>query len=198
MRRIEDKLGPDTQKSFSETKTVLRKRGGPGRKPKYTRSNPKHIAYFTEGMDLLQYNMVVRPFIKKKYNIDHDEYLDILLYLYPIQFFTKTEYKVLPVLQHHSKFTLKRLFEEGYVKKVVQTIEKSKTVFTLTDISHKIVKDYYSYLSGEKTITPDNYATNPFRGLKSAKIDKVRESLLEKLKYQAETKPSLFRKNLFS
>ena len=57
MRRLEDVTGPETQRSLSENKVVLRKRGGPGKKPKYTRRNPKHVSYFTEGYDLLQYKV---------------------------------------------------------------------------------------------------------------------------------------------
>jgi hypothetical protein len=197
IRRLEDNTGPQTQEALSKSKTVLKKRGGPGKKRKYTRANPKHVAYFSEGYDLLQYNMVVRPYVLKKYNVEREEYLDILLYLYPIQFFTRDEYSVLPIMQHHSTFTINRLFQEGYFKKVVQTAENSYSVYTLTDLSHRIVKDYYDYLAARKTISPDCYVTNPFNRVDATKIDKVRGKLLEKLKHQAETKPSLFRKNLF-
>jgi hypothetical protein len=196
VRPLEDRIGPDAKRSMEKSKIFVKPKMGPKGK-RYTKDNPKHVQYFSEGHDLLQYNMVVRPFIKKKYNVDRDEYLDILFYLYPIQFFTKKDYSVLPITEYHSIFTINHLLEEGYIKKVVQTVKNTASIYTLSDMSHRIVEDYYDFLSGRKTITPDNYATNPFRGAGSAKIDKVREKLLEKLKHQAENYPSLFRKNLF-
>lgn len=162
---------------------------------KYSRKKPKNVLYFNNGYDLLQYNIVVRPYIMKKYNIEKQIELDVLLYLFPLQYFTMKDFRVLLTSYHN--YGLKTMIEMGYVELCIERRNHGAKVYTLTEHAVKIVKDYYRYLSGEKTINPDSY-TNPFKGPEARKIDKAREKVMLKLKRQSENFPSLFRKKLYS
>ncbi len=162
---------------------------------KYSRKKPKNVLYFNNGYDLLQYTIVVRPFIMKKYNIEKYIELEILLYLFPIQYFTMKDFKVL--LTRNFNYGLSTLIDLGYVEMCIERYANGSNVYTLTEHAVNIVKEYYQYLSGEKTINPDSYL-NPFKGKNVAKADKAREKVMLKLKKQSENWPSLFRKSLYS
>lgn len=161
---------------------------------KYNLGNPKHKLLLEQGCDLLQYNIVVRPFILRKYNIKEPKFLDLLLYLYPIQFFSTKDFKVLPMYQFSISF--KNLIEEGYVHILVKKQVSSGHIYALTELAKDIVKDYYAYLSGEKVIV-NNSLYNPFAGEDSTKADQMRMKVMEKLKHQSEKNPSHFRKGLY-
>lgn len=162
---------------------------------KYSRKKPKNVLYFNNGYDLLQYTIVVRPYIMKKYGIKKTIELEVLLYLFPIQYFTLKDFKLLLTRNHNLGLTT--LIDMGYIELCVEKHNNGAKVYTLTEHSVKIVKEYYQYLSGEKVLNPDSY-TNPFRGPEAKKVDRTREKVMLKLKKQAENWPSLFKKNLFS
>jgi predicted secreted protein len=159
------------------------------RKHKYSKENPKHIEYFYKGFDLLQYTIVVKPFILKKFNIEKPIILDVLLYLFPFQLFSANDFKLLPI--QNINMHIKTLTNIGYIAPIVEEKYRGKKVFKLTDTAQKIVREYYMYLSGEKTISEGKYK-NPFNYKDVTKVDKVREEVMLKLKRQSETRRSKF------
>lgn len=161
---------------------------------KYTKNNPKHKLWFYKGYDLMQYMIAVKPFIKKKYRIDSDYELEILLYLFPIQFFSRFDMRYIPYIDTH--YSLKKLIELNYVEVAIPGENDKKTIYTLTKRSIDAVRDYYAYLSGEKTLKNDTY-NNPFKNKDRTKMDGMREKLMVKLKKQAERKPSRFKNHDF-
>ena len=162
---------------------------------KYSRKKPNNVLYFNNGYDLLQYNIVVRPYIMKKFKIEKSLELDVLLYLFPFQYFTMKDFRLL--LTSNYNYGLKTMIELGYVELCIEKYNDGAKVYTLSEHAVKIVKEYYQYLSGEKTLNPDSY-TNPFRDVEAKKIDKTREKVMLKLKKQSENFPSLFKKKLYS
>lgn len=159
---------------------------------KYDKRKKSHVDYFQTGYDMMQFNIVVRPYLMKKHNIKKSIELDILLYLFPIQFFVMSDFKELPTTKH--EYTVSKLIELGYVEVLVPV--KKREIYTLTDYAERIVKDYYMYLSGEKTIY-ENARSNPFKGKDVAKVDRVREKLMIKLKKQSERNPEKFKGKLY-
>ena len=164
-------------------------------KAKYSQKNEKQKLIFTSGRDLLQFNIVVRPYILRKHRIKNNIELDILLYLFPIQYFTRRDFKVLPTV--NEGYHLNTLIDLNYIEVVVHHHSgATSNIYGLTDRAKKIVKEYYEYLSGEKTVNPSSY-TNPFADNEANKVDGLRQKLLNKLTRQTKTQPSLFRKSLY-
>lgn len=159
---------------------------------KYSRKSRDIVEKFVNGYDLLQYMIVVKPYIMKKYKIEKSIELEALLYLFPIQFFTLNDFKLLGLKQYN--LHIKTLEDIGYLKLCVTRTDGRK-VYTLTEKSVNIVTDFYKYLSGEKGISLNN--DNPFRGEGSAKIDKLRERVMLQLKTQVQKNPNKFKGKLY-
>lgn len=164
-------------------------------KAKYSRKDERQKLLFTSGRDLLQFSIVVRPYIMRKYRLKNQLELDILLYLFPIQYFTLRDFKVLPTA--NEGYHLHTLIELNYIEVVVHhRAGASSNIYGLTERSKKIVKEYYEYLSGEKTVHPNSY-TNPFADKDAAKVDSIRQKLLNKLTHQTKTQPKLYRRKFY-
>lgn len=164
-------------------------------KAKYSKKDSRQKVIFTAGRDLLQYNIVVRPYILRKYRIEKDVELDVLLYLFPFQYFTSRDFKQLPIA--HMSYNLKTLRDLNYIEIVVQhKIGNNGNVYGLTERAKKIVKEYYEYLSGEKTVNPKGYK-NPFADKESFKVDEQRQKVLDKLTHQTKTQKKQYRKHFY-
>ena len=160
-----------------------------GKKSRYSKKNPKHKLLFRTGFDLLQYTIVVRPFILRKYSIENPIVLDVLLYLFPFQYFSMPDFKLLPI--KNMNVHLKHFKKDGYIDDCLLKGDRANKLYRLTPTAQQIVTEYYEYLSGEKTIKEGRY-TNPFNYKEATKIDKERENVMLKLKRQTETRISKF------
>ncbi|MEX0313423.1 MAG: hypothetical protein AB3N18_04535 [Allomuricauda sp.] len=193
-RRKEIPYGEDTERAFEKAGVRLKSETITyGKGMKYSRKKKKILLAFKEGHDLLQYSIVVKPYIKKKFRIEKDVELDIILYLYPIQFFTVKDYNYMPLRE--MGYTVPVMIDKNYLRVFIDPKGSAK-VLTLTEHAIKIVRAYYSYLSGEKTVS-NNKFTNPFLNEEAGKIDKQRNRLMEKLKTQTNTQANKFRRDLF-
>lgn len=111
------------------------------------------LKYF-DGFDFLENLHVVRNFLQKKYDIDFYT-VEVLLYLYPKNFFTLADYN-----NHFRPYQIKKidyLIKKGLIKNSSKKTAKNYSLFTLTTDGKELVQDFYKYLSGEKTlpVTPD-------------------------------------------
>lgn len=191
---ILENLGENTKMTLRKQKARITRRPG-ARGRAYTKKEPKYMMYFKDGCDLLEYSIVVKPFIYRRYNIKNYLELDVLLYLYPKQFFTIKDFNMLGLKQHN--IYVKTMVELGYLEVCVKAVTGiSSDVYTLTDHAIRIVEDYYKYLSGEKTIALNNYS-NPFKGPERKKVDELRERVMLKLKKQAENNTRNFKGKLY-
>ncbi len=165
-------------------------------KAKYSRRDKAQNLIFTAGRDLLQFNIVVRPYILRKYRIKKDVELDVLLYLFPIQYFTIKDFKALPI--RSMGYYLNTLMDLDYIEVAVHHRNNaSSNIYQLTDRAQKIVKEYYQYLGGEKTVNPNSY-TNPFNDPEATKADNERNKLLTKMMRQTKTQPKKYRHHLWN
>lgn len=156
---------------------------------KYSRHSPSVKFHFETGYDLLQFNIAVRPEVKRIFNIKKDIELDALLYLFPIQFFSMGDFNMLPMKQHN--LHLKTMMDLGYIEVAIEAKGGKllgKKVYTLTKKAKDCVIMYYRMLSGESFDWPE-YVT-PFE---QKKIDRLRDNLIEKFKRQIETTPHKFK-----
>lgn len=161
---------------------------------KYSRFNEKVKLTFINGYDLLQFNIAVRPEIKRIYGIKKDIELDAILYLFPIQFFSMKDFKELP-LENHS-LGLQTMVDLDYIEPSLIKHKEDNNfiqIYTLSKRSKDIVMHYYQLLSGEGFDSPE-YVT-PF---KVRKVDKVRKNLIDKLLHQAKLRPHKFKQDLYN
>lgn len=159
-----------------------------GRKSRYSKKYVNQRLTFTKGFDFLQYNLVVRNYIVKRYNLKNQLELDILCYLFPIQYFTIADFKVLPLPMEG--YTLKSMKENLLIDLKIKRA-RAAAIYGLSEHAKKAVKDYYYYLSGEKTMGVKS-ALNIYRYPEQTKIDAKREKVMLKLKRQSENFPKLF------
>lgn len=158
----------------------------------YSRKNPKYRLNFEKGYDILQYNIVVKDYILRRYKLTKEIELDVLLYLFPFQFFSTEDFMVLPL--RTKGYNLKKMVELGYIEIKIKRDYNTgaSNIYTLTSYASEVVRNYYQYLSGEKTIK-EGFYTNPFLGSESKKIDRDREKLMLKLAKQVKNTPNKFK-----
>lgn len=161
---------------------------------KYSRRKKKQIISFVRGYDLLQYIIAVRPYIEKKHGIDQLT-LEYLLYLFPIQYFTRKDYRLIPKYRDYY-VSLNTLIEQGWIHLAIKR-RASADVFGFTEAGRACVQEFYQYLAGEKTISIKPIDSNPFADPDDKVLDNMRWELMLKMRGEAERRPSIFRKALF-
>lgn len=179
--RVKTRLGPHTRKVLSEKRLGVRKKKHDN-KSRFTSENKNCVLWLETNFDLLQYNLVVRPYVIKKHNLDNDGLLDVLTYLFPIQYFTRKDFLLLPVPKY-VKNNFAQLIKKGYIE--IHTKGVKSTVYTTSKKTQTIVKEYYYYLSGRKKIK----TTKSFKTPKEQK----QEDLLKQLKNQAKSNPDRYK-----
>lgn len=193
---IKEILGPDTKRQMAIKSVEIKATSNfTMDKAKYNKRNERQQLFFRHGYNLLQYNIVVRPYITKKFNVS-ELHLDVLLYIYPFQYFSSKDYKRLPVARADYKAHLKLMLEQGYVQKTLLKKDNGNAIYELTDHSKRIVEDYYQMLSGEKTVHVDAWQ-NPFKGPDTSKIDSIRNELLETFKQKTLKNPDKYMKGTY-
>ena len=187
-REYDKVMGEDTLKLIVKSRAEVVKSYMINGAPKFTRDN--HKVHFMEGYDLLQYNIVVKNFIMRTFQVESSVDLDVLLYLFPFQNFTVKDFKKIPLPKG---YTIKGLMSKAFVEiKIGTTAHGNKRLFGLTEYAANIVMDYYEYLCGHKTITPNTYK-NPFRLCEQSKnIDKKREDLMVRMGRNAKNYPNIY------
>lgn len=190
---LRNSLGPSTIETAKKEKVSITSGTNPDNfKKMFSRKKKERVLKFLEGYDLLQYSIVVRPYIFRRYKIENHLYFEAVLYLFPIQFFTLMDFNKMPL--RSSNVYLRHMEEEGLVEKSV-TGGKTR-IYTLTQRSVDMVREYYNLLSGRKVLKPDHY-TNPFRGKDAYKADRQREKLMMDLKNKEISDPKGFKRGLY-
>lgn len=117
---------------------------------KTTKYNMKRWLLFYDGYDFLQNLIVVRRYICSRYKINNHLF-ELLLYLFPIQYFTREDYKKFP-----SQFTYRqidKLIDLGLVSIASMGANKDEHLYTLNRSGKSIVIMTYKCLSGEKKMS---------------------------------------------
>lgn len=151
----------------------------------------KKYIYCNQGYDFLENFFVVRHYVCTKNKISL-RVLEILLKLYPMNYFTYQDYYELP-----KNFQLVRadyLIKRGFMQEIKEKHkDRTESIFKLTTVAGNLVRDFYKYLSGEKQI-PEDKRHNPMASKKATEIDKLRYEFIKKMN---RTEPSETKKQLF-
>jgi len=130
----------------------------------------------------LQYLGVVRIYLQSKYKLSFED-IELLLYLYTKNYFTKKDYRRFPCSWGFKRFN--RLVQDEFIVKLSLVPERTRgCVFMLSIKAKTMVKDFHETLSGEKPI-PTNprhnpifrKETNPYRSSARAIMNEMREIL---------------------
>jgi hypothetical protein len=120
----------------------------------------------------MQYMGVVRHYIQRKHNLVFRE-LELLLYLYPVQFWSKKDYSTFP--HTFSTRTVKTLFRKGLCEPIFDNIalNSDKQCYRLSKYAKRIVAAFYDHLHLQKTI-PEEAKNNPLFRVDVAPIDQMK------------------------
>ena len=192
---IKNLLSPETIETINVDKLEITKSSNEDQKTRYSKEKKIQKLTFVAGFDLMQYNIVIRPYIIQKYHLKNELELDVLLYLYPINFFSRPDFKLMPT--DNLGYSLKKLIEDGLIILLVRHKEGyAKNIYGLSDRAKAAVKSYYMFLSGERTLGDNSY-TKPFYFQENTKINRERRELMLKLKHKSQSRPSLFTRGSF-
>jgi hypothetical protein len=129
-------------------------------KPRYKKAEGKYklkAIVMNSDFDLLQNQYPVRLFVQAKYGLSLRE-LELLLFLYPKQYFCLKDYKAFPLTFSHRRITT--VIKHGFVKIAKKGKNMDQHVYTLTKSAKHQVVAYYKYLSGELKV-PTIAENNP-------------------------------------
>ena len=143
------KVSQEAREVILDNNGFLRHRGKRDEVYPY-QSNKKNKLALIEGYDLLQNLMYVKKFIKNKYNITSVD-LELLLYLFPKNYFTYTDYLLAMPFKRNN---IDVWVERKMIDVVFNNQSKRKRLYRLSVLSQSIVRNFYAYLSGEKVIDP--------------------------------------------
>ena len=102
--------------------------------------------------DCLKYWRVIRYFIKSKYGLTTPD-LDMLLFLYSEDVFTKKKFKEFNELLPWDKNRFERLLCDGWIEVFGKSPKKHKTLYDLSFKSQRVISSIYKKLSGEEIPT---------------------------------------------
>ena len=136
--------------------------------------------------DFLKYWRVVRYWAKRKYGITNED-LEILLYLYNIDLFTRGQFRKFEGILSWDRNRFNYLQEKGYI---VTWREKNNPrqakLYTLSVSAKRIVNTVYKKLLQEEPI-PENKQNNPiFKG--ENYMDKVYRKAIKAMNMERERK----------
>ena len=119
-----------------------------------------------QGVDALQHLGIVRKYVTRRFKISGDE-LDALLYLYPFNYFTKSDYRriTLSIVSSSINHFIKKDLVVCVYDKEAMTAPKMKKkdvedVYTLSLTAKRAVTYFYKLISGE--MKPYNYKNSNY------------------------------------
>jgi hypothetical protein len=155
----------------------------PMKKKKYVSCN--------QGYDFLENLFVVRHYVCKKNDISF-RVLEMLLKLYPMNFFTYKDYYELP--KHFQLVRADYLIKKGLMVEIKdKKSDRTDSIFKLSTKAGNMVRDFYKFLSGEKPI-PEEPKYNHMAKKDASEIDKLRLEFIKKMNL---TEPSDNKKQMF-
>ena len=108
--------------------------------------------------DCLKYWRVIRYFIKQKYGLTTGD-LDMLLFLYSEDIFSKEKFEEFDNLLSWDEDRFDRLLRDGWIEVFRRRRKKFKTLYGLTFKTQRVISSIYKKLSGEEI--PMSQTSNP-------------------------------------
>jgi hypothetical protein len=120
--------------------------------PRYKKTEKKYIkrqVVLNTDYNILENQYVIRKFFQAKFNLPLRE-LELLLYLFPKQYFSHRDYKDYPLSFTHRKIS--SVIKKGYVIVFRKGKNQDKHIYTLSKSAKHLIQVYYKYLGGELLI----------------------------------------------
>jgi hypothetical protein len=124
--------------------------------------------------DCLKYWRVIRYFIKQKHGLTTAD-LDMLLFLYSEDIFSKEKFKEFDNILSWDEDRFDRLLRDGWIEVFRRRRKKFKTLYGLTFKTQRVISSIYKKLSGEEI--PTDMSNNPI----FAKNVKLSDTIYKKM-----------------
>lgn len=172
-RQLDWKISPEVREIFAEDNYVINRKITRSRKRKQKYTYVKEVG----DCDILEHFHIVKHYFRvvRKIKI---ELLEILLALYPKQFFTNKDYRF--IYKQFSYNRVETLEKMGYIVLFSKDKNKLHGVYCLSVKAKHLVKDFYACLSGEKKMSED-YTINPIFGKEQSTMDKKKAKIITAL-----------------
>ena len=125
--------------------------------------------------DCLKYWRVIRYFVKQKYGLTTAD-LDMLLFLYSEDIFSKEKFEEFDNLLSWDEDRFDRLLRDGWIEVFRRRRKKFKTLYGLTFKTQRVINSIYKKLSGEEI--PNDVSNNPMFAKNVKFSDKVYKKMI--------------------
>jgi len=125
--------------------------------------------------DCLKYWRVIRYFIKSKYGLNTAD-LDMLLFLYSEDIFSKEKFDEFDNLLSWNEDRFNRLLRDGWIEVFRKSPKKYKSLYGLTFKTQRVISSIYKKLSGEEI--PTSLSGNPMFAKNVKYTDKVYRNMI--------------------
>lgn len=127
--------------------------------------------------DYLKYWRVIRYYVKAKYNISTGE-LDMLLFLYSEDYFSKDKFKEFDELLSWNVNRFDKLLKDGWIEVFRKRAGKTKGLYELSYKSKRMINSIYKKLNGEEIPSSEH---NPIFHRNVKYTDKVYRNFIKEM-----------------
>lgn len=128
--------------------------------------------------DYLKYWRVIRYWVKAKYNIGTPE-LEMLLFLYSEQMFTKSRFQEFETIMSWDTKRFNNLLRDGWLQVFRRRSGKNATLYELSYKGKSLVRTVYRKLNGEEIGESPNI--NPLFRLDASYMDKMQRKMIKEM-----------------
>tara|TARA_R100001463_G_scaffold41189_2_gene86964 strand:+ start:105 stop:530 length:426 start_codon:yes stop_codon:yes gene_type:complete len=129
-------------------------------------------------LNYLKYWRVIRYFIKAKYKLTQAD-LDILIFLYDEEYFSKDKFKEFDELLSWNVNRFDQLLKDGWIEVFRKYDGKNKAIYKLSYKTVRLIVSIYNKLSGEEI--PTSPSSNPMFARNVSYTDKVYRSMIKEM-----------------
>ena len=137
--------------------------------------------------DYLKYWRVIRYYVKAKYNISTGE-LDMLLFLYSEDYFSKDKFNEFDELLSWNVNRFDKLLRDGWIEVFRKRAGKTKGLYELSYKSKRMINSIYKKLNGEEIPSSEH---NPIFHRNVKYTDKVYRNFIKEMNKTNENLKSL-------
>ena len=128
--------------------------------------------------DYLKYWRVIRYWVKAKYNIGTPE-LELLLFLYSEQMFTKSRFQEFETIMSWDTKRFNNLLRDGWLQVFRRRSGKNATLYELSYKGKSLVRTVYRKLNGEEVGESPNI--NPLFRLDASYMDQMPRKMIKEM-----------------
>ena len=128
--------------------------------------------------DCLKYWRVIRYYTKAKYGLTTAD-LDMLLFLYSEDIFSKEKFQEFDNLLSWDEDRFDRLLRDGWIEVFRKRRKKHKSLYGLTFKTQRVISSIYKKLSGEEI--PTDLSNNPMFAKNVSYTDKVYRNFIKSM-----------------